>query len=112
MLFDNHDISTAAVKLETVEAFCCECMKYFSNVDYLKEHVQLTHQSINCDVCGTKQLRKNMKRHLRTHEKKNSADSEAFRCDVEGCGRVFSTVRCSRLYSRYWLCMEYNCLEL
>ncbi|KAI6698497.1 hypothetical protein NL676_018616 [Syzygium grande] len=26
-----------------------------------------------------------------THEKKNSADSKAFRCDVEGCLRIFST---------------------
>ncbi|KAK3444973.1 hypothetical protein EUGRSUZ_A00588 [Eucalyptus grandis] len=78
------------VKLETVEAFCCECMKYFSNVDYLKDHMRLAHQLVNCNICGTKQLRKNIQRHLLTHEKKNSADSEAFRCEVEGCLRIFS----------------------
>ncbi|KAK3444980.1 hypothetical protein EUGRSUZ_A00580 [Eucalyptus grandis] len=65
------------------------CMKYFSNVDYLKEHVRSAHQLINCDICGTKQLRKNIQQHLRTHEKKNPADSEAFRC-VEGCLHIFS----------------------
>ncbi|KAI6698503.1 hypothetical protein NL676_018622 [Syzygium grande] len=83
------------VKLETVEAFCCECMKYFSNVGYLKEHVQSAHQLVNCDICRTKQLRKNFQRHLRMHEKKNWADSGAFRCDDEGCLRIFSTIRCS-----------------
>ncbi|KAK3438366.1 hypothetical protein EUGRSUZ_C02983 [Eucalyptus grandis] len=79
------------VKLETLEAFCCECMKYFSNADSLKEHMQLDHQLVNCEICGTRQLRKNIQRHLCTHEKKNSADSEVFRCDVEGCLCVFST---------------------
>ncbi|XP_056172313.1 transcription factor IIIA-like [Syzygium oleosum] len=104
------------VKLETVEAFCCECMKYFSNVDYLKEHVQSAHQFVNCDICGTKQLRKNFQRHLRTHEKKNSADSEAFRCDVEGCLRIFSTksnlrqhVKAVHLEVRPFVCSYKDC---
>ncbi|KAK3444995.1 hypothetical protein EUGRSUZ_A00563 [Eucalyptus grandis] len=79
------------VKLETVEAFYCEYTKYFSNVDYLKDHMRSAHQLVNCNICGTKQLRKNIQRHLCTHEKKNSADSGAFGCDFEGCQRIFST---------------------
>ncbi|XP_010034379.2 transcription factor IIIA [Eucalyptus grandis] len=104
------------VKLETVEAFCCECMKYFSNVDYLKEHMRSAHQLVNCDICGTKQLRKNIQRHLRTHEKKNSADSEAFRCDVEGCLSIFSTksnlrqhVKAVHLEVRPFVCGHKDC---
>ncbi|KAK3444983.1 hypothetical protein EUGRSUZ_A00576 [Eucalyptus grandis] len=30
------------------------------------------HQLVNCDICGTNQLRKNIQWHLRTHEKKKN----------------------------------------
>ncbi|KAK3444978.1 hypothetical protein EUGRSUZ_A00584 [Eucalyptus grandis] len=98
------------VKLETVEAFCCECMKYFSNVDYLKDHMRSAHQLVNCDICGTKQLRKNIQRHLLTHEKKNSADSKAFICEVEGCLHIFSThVKAVHLGVRPFVCGHKDC---
>ncbi|KAK3444988.1 hypothetical protein EUGRSUZ_A00567, partial [Eucalyptus grandis] len=91
------------VKLETVEAFFSECMKYFSNVDFLKEHVRSAHQL-------------NIQRHLRTHEKKNSADSEAFRCDFEGCQLIFSTksnlcqhVKAVHLEVRPFVCDHKDC---
>ncbi|KAI6698529.1 hypothetical protein NL676_018648 [Syzygium grande] len=104
------------VKLEILEAFCCECMKYFSNVDYPKEHMQSAHQLVNCDICGTKQLRKNIQWHLRTHEKKDSADSGAFRCDAEHCLFVFSTksnlrqhVKAVHLEVRPFVCSYKDC---
>ncbi|KAI3818222.1 hypothetical protein L1987_12025 [Smallanthus sonchifolius] len=79
------------VRLETVEAFCAEpiCMKYFSNAKCLKAHLQSCHQHITCEICGIKQLKKNIKRHLRTHEKVVSKDK--IKCSFDGCNLTFST---------------------
>uniref|UniRef100_A0A5B7BM90 Putative transcription factor IIIA-like n=1 Tax=Davidia involucrata TaxID=16924 RepID=A0A5B7BM90_DAVIN len=79
------------VKLDTVEAFCSEpgCMKHFSNDQCLKAHIQSCHQYITCEICGTKQLKKNFKRHIRTHETQGS--SERIKCNFEGCLHTFST---------------------
>lgn len=91
--FDGIYIFTIAVRLETVEAFCGEpgCMKYFTNEQCLKAHIQTCHQYINCEICGGKQLKKNIKRHLRTHEK--DVSKERIRCSFEECDLTFSTVR-------------------
>lgn len=95
----------AAVKLDSVEALCTEpgCMKLFSNEQCLKAHLQACHQHITCEICGTKQLRKNIKRHLRTHEEKDSI--EKIKCKFKGCDRSFSNVRffCPKLLLCYTL---------
>ncbi|KAK6927822.1 Zinc finger C2H2-type [Dillenia turbinata] len=80
------------VKLDSVEAICLEpgCMKFFSNDQCLKAHVQTCHQHIICHICGTKQLKKNIKRHLRTHETKQLVDS--VKCSVKGCNKTYSTM--------------------
>ncbi|KAA8528049.1 hypothetical protein F0562_035082 [Nyssa sinensis] len=79
------------VKLDTVEAFCSEpgCMKHFTNDQCLKAHIQSCHQYITCEICGTKQLKKNFKRHVRTHEAQGS--SERVKCNFEGCLHTFTT---------------------
>lgn len=79
-------------KLDSVEAFCSEpgCLKSFSNEQCLKAHLQSCHQHINCEICGTKQLKKNIKRHLRTHEPVGS--SERIQCDFKGCLHTFSSI--------------------
>ena len=84
-----------AVKLDTVEALCAEpgCMKMFSNDKCLREHIQSCHQHITCEICGTKQLRKNIKRHLRTHEEKEGP-AESFKFNFKDCNHTFATVRC------------------
>ncbi|KAK6937005.1 Zinc finger C2H2-type [Dillenia turbinata] len=80
------------VKLDSVEAICLEpgCMKVFTNDQCLKAHVQTCHQHITCHICGTKQLKKNIKRHLRTHETKQLVDG--VKCIVAGCNREYSTM--------------------
>lgn len=87
-----------AVKPDSIEAFCAEpgCMKYFTNEQCLRAHVQTCHQKIDCEICGSKQLRKNMKRHLRTHDGGESS-STRIKCDFEGCHQTFSTVSCCNL---------------
>ncbi|KAJ7982401.1 Transcription factor IIIA like [Quillaja saponaria] len=78
------------VKLESVEAICLEpgCMKHFTNAQCLKAHIQSCHQYMPCEICGRKQLRKNIKRHLRTHELDNS--SKRIKCEYKGCLHTFS----------------------
>ncbi|CAD5316973.1 unnamed protein product [Arabidopsis thaliana] len=78
------------VKLDSVEAFCSEpgCMKYFTNEECLKSHIRSCHQHINCEICGSKHLKKNIKRHLRTHDEDSSPGE--IKCEVEGCSSTFS----------------------
>lgn len=83
-----------AVKLESVDVVCLEpgCMKHFANVQCLKAHVNSSHQYMSCDICGSKQLKKNIKRHLRSHEADTSS-SETFQCEFKGCSCTFSKVK-------------------
>ncbi|KFK22183.1 hypothetical protein AALP_AAs51843U000100 [Arabis alpina] len=78
------------VKLDSVEAFCSEpgCMKYFTNDECLKAHIRSCHQHVNCEICGSKHLKKNIKRHLRTHDEESTPG--VFKCEVEGCSSTFS----------------------
>ncbi|KAL0453285.1 UNVERIFIED_CONTAM: Transcription factor IIIA [Sesamum latifolium] len=79
------------VKLDTAEAFCSEpgCMKYFTNKQSLKEHLCSCHQYIVCDKCGSKQLKKNFKRHLSMHEA--AVSMERIKCSFNGCLHTFAT---------------------
>ncbi|KAF9616352.1 hypothetical protein IFM89_029606 [Coptis chinensis] len=78
-------------KLDSVEAICSElgCMKSFSNVDCLKAHLQSCHRHFQCEVCGTQQLRKNIKRHMRTHEAGRTL--EQFKCHIDDCCHTFTS---------------------
>ncbi|XP_058110937.1 transcription factor IIIA-like [Magnolia sinica] len=79
------------VKLDSVEAVCLEpgCMKTFSNAKCLKAHLLSCHRYIPCEVCGTQQLKKNIKRHLCIHD--NQGVAERIKCSYEGCLHTFST---------------------
>ncbi|KAL3035887.1 hypothetical protein AAZX31_02G275600 [Glycine max] len=79
------------VNLESVDMVCLEpgCLKHFTNVQCLQAHVKSSHQYMTCDICGTKQLKKNIKRHLRSHEAEGSS-SETFQCEFKGCSCTFS----------------------
>ncbi|GJN36232.1 hypothetical protein PR202_gb25073 [Eleusine coracana subsp. coracana] len=78
------------VKLDYTEVICCEpgCMKTFTNVECLMAHNQSCHRHIQCDVCGTKQLKKNFKRHRRMHE--GSCVPEKIKCHFKDCKCSFS----------------------
>ncbi|CAN6458447.1 unnamed protein product [Victoria cruziana] len=78
------------VKLDSVEVICGEpgCGKFFSSSKCLKEHILLSHRYISCEVCGSKQLKKNIKRHLRTHTSHGAADN--VKCTEGNCQRTFS----------------------
>ncbi|KAK9110098.1 hypothetical protein Sjap_018158 [Stephania japonica] len=82
----------SAVKLDTIEAVCCEpdCMKVFTNGECLKAHIQACHQHITCDICGIKQPKKNFKRHMQVHEGGVSSN-ERIKCSYEGCQYTFVT---------------------
>ncbi|EEF28801.1 transcription factor IIIA [Ricinus communis] len=79
------------VKLDAVEAICLEsgCMKHFSNSQCLRAHIQSCHRYTTCEICGTKQLKKNLKRHLRTHESGGSS-VERIKCQFKDCCHTFS----------------------
>ncbi|CAI9096763.1 OLC1v1032976C4 [Oldenlandia corymbosa var. corymbosa] len=78
------------VKSNAMETLCSEpgCMKYFTNDECLKEHIHLCHQYVTCETCGTRQLKKNIKRHLRSHEAELSHDR--IKCTFDGCLHSFS----------------------
>lgn len=65
-------------------------MKYFTNDECLKAHIRSCHQHVNCEICGSKHLKKNIKRHLRTHDEDSAPG--VFKCEVEGCSSTFSKV--------------------
>ncbi|XP_050229575.1 transcription factor IIIA-like [Mercurialis annua] len=79
------------VKLDAVEAICLEpgCMKHFSNSQCLRAHIQSCHRYMTCEICGTKQLKKNIKRHLHTHEP-GSKSTDPIKCHFENCCHAFS----------------------
>jgi len=83
----------SAVKLESIEVVCVYpgCMKSFTNLQCLRAHTKSCHQYVNCETCGKKQLRKNIKRHLHKHE--TGSSSEVFHCDYKDCSSTFSSVR-------------------
>lgn len=83
----------SAVNLDSVEVVCLDpgCMKHFTNVQCLKAHVKTCHQFVTCETCGKKELKKNIKRHLQSHE--TSSSSEAFECEHKDCSSKFTTVR-------------------
>ncbi|TQD99649.1 hypothetical protein C1H46_014785 [Malus baccata] len=80
------------VHLDSVEAFCSElgCMQYFTNEQCLKAHILSSHQHVTCEICGSKKLKRNIKRHLLTH-KGGAPSVERIKCGCNGCLQTFST---------------------
>ncbi|WOL03445.1 transcription factor IIIA [Canna indica] len=78
------------VKLDYVEVVCYEpgCMKTFTNTECLKAHIRTSHQHVDCEACGTKQLKKNFKRHERMHVA--SEATGRIQCNFKGCECSFS----------------------
>ncbi|XP_059073296.1 transcription factor IIIA [Cryptomeria japonica] len=73
------------------EIICCEpgCLKYFTNAEALKEHLRRAHNHICCEVCGSRQLKKQIKRHMRIHENQTCVKSIA--CPHERCLHNYTT---------------------
>ncbi|CAN1218499.1 Transcription factor IIIA, partial [Linum perenne] len=81
------------LKLDSVEAVCLEpgCNKHFTNEQCLGAHIQASHRYMNCEICGEKQLKKNIKRHLRSHEADSETTTKRVACHYDGCCLTFST---------------------
>lgn len=75
-------------------------MKVFSNEKCLRALIQSSHQHITCEVCGTEQLKNNIKRHLRMHEANKS--TQRIKCNYKDCDHTFSNVSC-QLLELLWL---------
>ncbi|GAB2267078.1 hypothetical protein Dimus_002060 [Dionaea muscipula] len=80
------------VELDSVEAFCAypSCMKPFTNIKCLKAHLDACHQHVTCEICGSMHLRKNIKRHLRSHEEGGGGSPKSFKCTFEDCDHTFT----------------------
>ncbi|CAN6540942.1 unnamed protein product [Malus baccata var. baccata] len=99
------------VHMDSVEAFCSEagCMKYFTNDQCLKDHILSCHQHVTCEICGSKKLKRNIKRHLLTH-KGGAPSVERIKCSYKGCLHTFSTVSCSLWIGCIILVQKIYCL--
>ena len=95
-----------AVKLNYTEVVCCEpgCMKMFTNVECLRAHNQSCHQHVQCEICGKKHLKKNIKRHLQAHDE--LASGERIKCTFDGCDHSFSSVsNILKILKCTWRCL-------
>ncbi|KAL5993350.1 hypothetical protein ACLOJK_014274 [Asimina triloba] len=106
------------VKLDSIEAVCCEpdCLKFFSNAECLKAHILSCHSYVNCEFCGARQLKKNIKRHLRAHD--DELFAERIKCRYKGCCLTFSNksnlnqhVNAVHLQLRPYRCRVSGCEE-
>ncbi|KAL3753567.1 hypothetical protein ACJRO7_000903 [Eucalyptus globulus] len=96
------------------------CNKSFAYQGNMKKHVNEIH---NDELASTPGECKSLKQHVfpevgcgKVFKFKNSADSEAFRCDVEGCLCIFSTksnlrqpVKAVHLEVRPFVCSYKDC---
>lgn len=99
-----------------VQVVCCEpgCLKYFTNVKALREHVEQNHNRVCCEVCGSQQLKKQIKRHMRIHESQTCG--ERIKCHFDNCLHSFTKksnldqhVRAVHLGLRPFKCRFHEC---
>jgi general transcription factor IIIA len=99
-----------------VQVVCCEpgCLKYFTNAEALREHVQQNHSRICCEVCGSQQLKKQIKRHMRIHESQTCV--ERIKCHFDNCLHSFTRksnlnqhIRAVHLGLRPFKCRFHEC---
>ncbi|KAK9725928.1 hypothetical protein RND81_05G178100 [Saponaria officinalis] len=88
-------------------------MKTFANRECLSAHMRSCHQYIICEVCGSKHLRKNYKRHLQSHD---DSSTEVLKCSFKGCEHSFTTssnlrqhVKAAHLNLRPFACSISGC---
>ncbi|KAG0476403.1 hypothetical protein HPP92_012820 [Vanilla planifolia] len=80
---------TSHAKQEYLEIICGEqgCTKLFINRESLRAHIESCHKYVKCEVCETRQLKKNIKQHQRTHE---HVAKPKLKCSFEGCEHTYS----------------------
>ncbi|KAI4365648.1 hypothetical protein MLD38_021614 [Melastoma candidum] len=103
-------------KLVSVEAFCCQCMKYLSSANCLEVHFQIAHRELvrvlvnfECTI-GRCTWSFSSKSNLLQHVKASYDEARPYVCGFPDCGKAFACkhVRDNHEKSEE-LCSKSNC---
>ena len=89
---NNHVLFSLETGYQYADILCCieGCGLKFPNADALYEHTRTSHANFGCEICGSSVSRKSFKRHLMSHEDKET--KPRLFCPYNGCTRSYANV--------------------